>query len=488
MTKVTENNTSKDESLYEKIRTKAAQVKKSVSARFKMTTPAETPVDQISEVYQEQKKRLPDPEKEEQEQDDFDYDDLVDDNITGDNNENTENLELRTVEQENPVDEQEEIESIESEQENALENQEDLSFQDSGPIEAKKETESHPESFETQKFTEIKFNGIDFTEIEFNEIAEELDPLATQEEQFPIETQDAQIEDIESEQENFGETQKSSESAAAKEQPKAVVETMRIADIKIPKNRRKVDYEYVNELADSIQDIGLLNPVNVTPNKILIAGGHRIEACKILRWDVIPFTEVNIDGIVAELAQIDENFVRHELKTAERAELLKRRKEIYEQIHPETKHGKASKSELKKLKRKDEIISSFTEDTSQKTGITKRTIEQEVQIANNITPETKEVIKGTPVENKKIDLLDLSREKDPVKQLKLAKAVIDGDAKNVKEAKQNASPKRKEEQFDTEIVRLALLNIIENNIEAIFKYISAAKLKKLLKDFGTQKG
>ena len=42
----------------------------------------------------------------------------------------------------------------------------------------------------------------------------------------------------------------------------------------------------------------------------------------------------------AELAEIDENFVRKNLSIIDFGNLLLRRKEIYEILHPETKQGK----------------------------------------------------------------------------------------------------------------------------------------------------
>jgi len=39
------------------------------------------------------------------------------------------------------------------------------------------------------------------------------------------------------------------------------------------------------------------------------------------------------------LAEIDENLIRFELKTLERAEWTKERKDIYLELHPETKRG-----------------------------------------------------------------------------------------------------------------------------------------------------
>ena len=44
---------------------------------------------------------------------------------------------------------------------------------------------------------------------------------------------------------------------------------------------------------------------------------------------------------IGELAEIDENFIRNDLSALEHGEMLLRRKEIYETLHPETRAGTA---------------------------------------------------------------------------------------------------------------------------------------------------
>ena len=44
---------------------------------------------------------------------------------------------------------------------------------------------------------------------------------------------------------------------------------------------------------------------------------------------------------MAEMAKIDENFIRNDLSALEHGEMLLRRKEIYETFHPETRAGTA---------------------------------------------------------------------------------------------------------------------------------------------------
>ena len=118
-----------------------------------------------------------------------------------------------------------------------------------------------------------------------------------------------------------------------------------ISEIKINPGRREVLSKRVSELAKSIAEVGLLNPITLNRDNTLIAGLHRLEAAKLLGWAEVDCTVSSLEGLQAELAEIDENFVRTDLSTIEYGDLLLRRKEIYEVLHPETKNGGDRKRE-----------------------------------------------------------------------------------------------------------------------------------------------
>jgi ParB family chromosome partitioning protein len=95
----------------------------------------------------------------------------------------------------------------------------------------------------------------------------------------------------------------------------------------------------------------------------------------------------------AELAEIDENLVRNELHYTIRGEFLMRRKEIYEELHPETKQGIAggkASGISRGTSAESALVQSFVADTSDKTGVSSRVIHEEIQIAKNLTPESKQ--------------------------------------------------------------------------------------------------
>jgi len=65
---------------------------------------------------------------------------------------------------------------------------------------------------------------------------------------------------------------------------------MRVADIKVNKRDRKdmgYDDGSFDLLVASIEDLGLMNPINVTPDGKLLAGGRRLAAFKKLGRDKI---------------------------------------------------------------------------------------------------------------------------------------------------------------------------------------------------------
>ena len=149
--------------------------------------------------------------------------------------------------------------------------------------------------------------------------------------------------------------------------------------IQIINKRRKLNY--LNELKNSILSVGLINPITVTENLHLIAGYHRLEACKELGWQTIPAQIIKTDKLNAELIEIEENLIRNELTVLERGEVLVRRKEIYEAMHPESKIFSSEKqSQRRKQEPCDKVSHGFTTDTATKTGFSSRTIQQEVQM------------------------------------------------------------------------------------------------------------
>jgi len=62
---------------------------------------------------------------------------------------------------------------------------------------------------------------------------------------------------------------------------------MNIDQIQVGFRYRK-DLGNLRTLAESIEEVGLLHPVVVTPEGRLVAGQRRLEACRMLGWTEVP--------------------------------------------------------------------------------------------------------------------------------------------------------------------------------------------------------
>lgn len=167
------------------------------------------------------------------------------------------------------------------------------------------------------------------------------------------------------------------------------------------KNDRPPDKEASAQLAASIREVGLLHPIVIDREHNVVAGRRRLAAVKLLGWSKVPATVVGSPNHLArELGTIDENLVRSDLTTLERAERLARRQELYQLL------GKKG----------------FTPDSAKLARVTTRSVQHEVQIAQNISREAKRRIRGTANEDSKRDLLALARmpEADQVRVARVA--------------------------------------------------------------------
>ena len=205
--------------------------------------------------------------------------------------------------------------------------------------------------------------------------------------------------------------------------------TVNIDDIKIPSHRKTRGN--IEQLANSIKELGLLNPITITSDFALVAGYHRYLACKSLGWKEIPTVTIHVDGLRVELAEIDENLIRNELSAIDRGESLVRRKEIYEALYPQTKNGALGgwhNNKGNKLENPDSGFSSlpsFVVDVVSKTGTKRTSIFESIQIANDIAPAVKDIIRDTDLADRKTDLLSISR-LSPDHQMQVAQKILSG--------------------------------------------------------------
>lgn len=222
-----------------------------------------------------------------------------------------------------------------------------------------------------------------------------------------------------------------------------------IAKIHVGHRLRGLDDAKVMQLASSIEEVGLLQPVIVRQDGRafgLVAGYHRLAAFQKLGRERIPATVLALDDFAAQIAEIDENLIRNELTVLEQGQHLARRKALYEQAHPETKRGTAGAHASNKAQgnaHTNEIIS-FASDAADALGMSRRSVEQRVKIAADIAPDVQEMIAGHDIADTVTELLKLASE-DEDAQREIAREIVEGRAKTVSDGKRAAKKKSQAE-------------------------------------------
>jgi len=99
---------------------------------------------------------------------------------------------------------------------------------------------------------------------------------------------------------------------------------VRVNEIKV-KHRIRRDLGDLTQLAESIKNHGLMNPIVINEKKELIAGERRLEAIKLLGWNNVDvrviYTKDDAEKIQLE---IDENLYRRPLTAGEISDGLSR--------------------------------------------------------------------------------------------------------------------------------------------------------------------
>ncbi len=159
---------------------------------------------------------------------------------------------------------------------------------------------------------------------------------------------------------------------------------LKIDEIIVADNRRRIDEAKVRELAESIQKVGLLNPITVTLEKKLVAGEHRLRACLLLGWTEIECQTIQGDERLQQLAEIDENLVRNDLDPISVGELAIKRDEILETLG--LRANKANKGGTGKyaVTGASGAPVKTTQDIADEIGVSKRTLKENKQLARDL--------------------------------------------------------------------------------------------------------
>lgn len=200
------------------------------------------------------------------------------------------------------------------------------------------------------------------------------------------------------------------------------VRPFEIREIEVLPSRRVVDDKTVDEIARSIEANGLISPILIrrqhddvlqadddAKGYILVAGRHRLEACRQMGAFHAPCQLIDADDIAAELIEIAENLHRAELTQLQRADQVTRWIELT-----------SAKQEAEAVSRQTDAKPGRPEGgvraAARELGLSEADARRSVKVAG-LTPEAKAVAVETGLADNQSALLAAAKEPTPERQV-----------------------------------------------------------------------
>ena len=174
---------------------------------------------------------------------------------------------------------------------------------------------------------------------------------------------------------------------------------------------RPVDEDYARLIGANMADQGQGQPVQVLPRGAdgkykLIDGWHRVKGAEFYGLSVLAVVR-DVDQLTAELMEIDANLISHDLNPLDQAVFMMRRKDLWDELYPETKAG-GNRRKIQNRKFAD-LIPTFTQATADKLKVSRDTIERAVKRATKLSTEVQRLIRGTWIARRAVHLDAIGR-------------------------------------------------------------------------------
>jgi ParB family chromosome partitioning protein len=161
-----------------------------------------------------------------------------------------------------------------------------------------------------------------------------------------------------------------------------IVEIRRLNELKATNPYLRLGTD-VSDLEKSIQTLGLIAPLVISPDNVILAGARRFQALLNLGYTEAPVMIVDKGALESELVSIDENLVRKDLSKIEVEGHLRRAKEIYQKLNPyEEAEVKTTTdgSEESEIEKKKVVLPAekFLNLVAEKTGLSPKQIHEAI--------------------------------------------------------------------------------------------------------------
>lgn len=200
------------------------------------------------------------------------------------------------------------------------------------------------------------------------------------------------------------------------------VDTIHVAD-----RLRPVTEDVIPALAANIARDGLRQPIEVAKalggNWVLVAGAHRLAACKHLGWETIASIVVVGTKLALRQRELMENLARNELSVLERCQFVAELKKLFEEEHPEARnHVSGGLARQGNQRMPNLAIADWYAEVALRSDRSVRVIQREASIGERLWSDAADKLRGTAFEDKQAELEALARLAPPV-QTKAAELV-----------------------------------------------------------------
>ena len=210
------------------------------------------------------------------------------------------------------------------------------------------------------------------------------------------------------------------------------------AEIDTSNRLRPVSEPGVESLMASIIELGLVKD-EVIVRRIkrsgqlrLIAGGHRVEACRRLER-MVPAKVFECTDDWAMMMEVDDNLAGGELTALDSAVFLAQRKRVYEKLHPEMAQGGFRGNQHTGNLVPD--IMSMTRSTAEKFGISERHVRRMIRVGEVLGAKEVNQLRGAKKPVGLFDLMVLAKIEAAVERYDVVDMLAEGRAKNAAAAR-----------------------------------------------------
>lgn len=160
---------------------------------------------------------------------------------------------------------------------------------------------------------------------------------------------------------------------------KTQTESRRLNDLKATNAYLRLGTD-VSDLEKSIQTVGLIAPLVISNDNVILAGARRYQALLNLGYTEAPVVVIDKGDLEKELISIDENLVRKDLTKVEIEGHLRRAKEIYQALNPEEEKPEPKTVEEEEIEAKKEVLPAekFLHIVAEKTGLSPKQIHEAI--------------------------------------------------------------------------------------------------------------